>query len=82
LTITLNANANPAPPPSTAPINSVTIGSNSGASLTHVSQTEVQATFNLSGATGAQTVSVVFPGPPGMATNIVTYTLANGFTVQ
>ncbi len=82
LTINLNPNANPAPPPVNAPINSVTIGSNSGTSLTHVSQTEVQATFNLSGATGAQTVTVVFPGPMGMPQNTVTYTLTNGFTVQ
>ncbi len=82
LTIYLNSNATPALPPATAPVNSVTIGTNSGSSLTHVSQTEVQATFNLSGATGLQTVSVVFPGPPGMATNVVTYTLADGFTIQ
>jgi hypothetical protein len=82
LTIYLSANASPSPPPATAPVNSVTIGSISGTSLTHVSQTEVQATFNLSGAPGAQTVSVVFPGPPDEPTNVVTYTLANGFTVQ
>jgi hypothetical protein len=82
LTIYLNSSENPPLPPSTAPVNSVTIGSNVGASLTHVSQTEVQATFNLSGATGAQTVSVVFPGPPGMAADTVTYTLTSGFTVQ
>ena len=82
LTIYLNSNANPAPPPTSAPVNSVTIGSNSGTSLKHVSQTEVQATFNLSGTTGPQTVSVVFPGPMGMPQNTVTYTLSNGFTVQ
>lgn len=82
LTIYLNANATPAPPPASAPINSITIGSISGTSLTHVSQTEVQATFDLSGATGAQTVTVVFPGPPGESQDVVTYTLANGFTVQ
>jgi hypothetical protein len=82
LTIYLSANASPAPPPSSAPINSITIGSNTGTSLTHVSQTEVQATFNLSGVTGAQTVTVVFPGPPGDPTDVVTYTLVNGFNVQ
>jgi hypothetical protein len=60
----------------------VTIGSNVGTSLTHVSQTEVQATFDLSGSAGVQTVSVVFPGPPGIPTDTVTYTLTNGFTVQ
>jgi hypothetical protein len=82
LTINLNANATPAPPPATAPVNSVTIGSNAGTSLTHVSQTEVQATFDLSGTAGAQTVTVVFPGPPDNPTNVVTYTLSNGFTVK
>ena len=82
LTIYLNANANPPPPPVNAPVNSVTIGSNSGTALTHISQTEVQAAFNLSGATGAQTVTVVFPGTAGMASDVVTYTLANGFTVK
>ena len=82
LTVTLNANANPALPPAAAPVNSVTIGSNVGTSLTHVSQTEVQATFDLSGSAGVQTVSVVFPGPPGNPTDTVTYTLTNGFTVQ
>lgn len=82
LTINLNANANPSPPPANAPIISVTIGSNTGTSLTHVSQTEVQATFDLSGATGAQTVTVIFPGPPDDPANYVTYTLANGFTVK
>lgn len=82
LTIYLNSNANPAPPPANAPVHSVSIGSNAGTSLTHVSATEVQATFNLSGATGPQTVTVVFPGPPNNPTNYVTYTLANGFTVQ
>jgi hypothetical protein len=82
LTIYLNPDATPGLPPASAPINSVTIGSNSGASPVHVSQTEVQATFDLSGATGAQTVTVVFPGPPGTPQDVVTYTLANGFTVQ
>jgi hypothetical protein len=82
LTIYLNSDASPALPPASAPVNSVTIGSNSGTSLTHVSQTEVQATFDLAGATGVQTVSVVFPGPPGMAADVVTYTLTSGFTIQ
>lgn len=82
LTIYLNPDATPPPPPVNAPINSITIGSISGTSLTHVSETEVQATFDLSGATGAQTVTVVFPGPPGDPQDVVTYTLANGFTVE
>lgn len=82
LTIYLNPDANPAPPPVNAPVISVSIGSNSGTSLTHVSSTEVQATFDLSGSTGQQTVSVVFPGPMSDPTNYVTYTLSNGFDVQ
>jgi hypothetical protein len=82
LSIYLNSKANPAPPPVNAPINSITIGTNVGTSLTHVSTNEVQATFNLSGATGAQTVTVVFPGPPTNMAATVTYTLDNGFTVQ
>jgi hypothetical protein len=82
LSIYLNSKANPAPPPVNAPINSITIGTNVGTLLTHVSTNEVQATFNLSGATGAQTVTVVFPGPPTNMAATVTYTLDNGFTVQ
>ncbi len=82
LTINISSSANPSPPPQSAPIISVSIGTNTPLSSTHVSQTEVQATFNLSGATGPQTVTLVFPGPPGNFSNYVTYTLSNGFTVQ
>jgi hypothetical protein len=83
-TLTVNLDSSVNPPPSTAPVNSVTIGSNSGTSLHHVSQTQVTASFTLSSnsATGPQTVSVVFPGPPGNPTDTVTYTLTNGFTIS
>ncbi len=84
VTINLDPSAQPAPPPQNAPINSVMIGTISGTSLTHVSQTQVQATFNIpsNATTGPQTVTVVFPGPPGNPSQTVTYTLANGFTVN
>ena len=32
--------------------------------------------------TGAQTVTVVFPGPPDDPTNVFTCTLINGFTIN
>jgi hypothetical protein len=84
VTINIDANANPAPPPQNAPVNSVTIGTMAGTSLQHVSQTQVRATFTIpaNAATGPQTVTVVFPGPPGNPTQTVTYTLANGFTIN
>jgi hypothetical protein len=71
------------PPPQQAPVNSVTIGTINSTSRTHVSQTQVTAAFTVpaNAATGAQTVSVTFPGPPENPTATVTYTLANGFTV-
>jgi len=84
LTINLDAAAQPAPPPQQAPINSVTVGTITGTSLVHVSQTQVTASITIPGnaTTGAQTVTVVFPGPPDNPTATVTYTLTNGFTVQ
>lgn len=84
LTINLDSAAQPSPPPQNAPINSVTVGTISGTSLTHVSQTQVRASISIPGgaATGAQTVTVVFPGPPENPTATVTYTLNGGFTVQ
>jgi hypothetical protein len=84
LTISLNPDASPTPPPQTAPINSVTVGSITGTSDNHVSQTEVttQITIPSNSATGAQTVSVVFPGPPGNPNQTVTYTLTGGFTIN
>jgi hypothetical protein len=84
ITINLNPGAQPSPPPQNAPVNSVTVGSIAGTSLDHVSQTEVQAIIIIpSGAApGTLTVTVVFPGPPSDPTNVVTYTLTNGFMIQ
>jgi hypothetical protein len=84
LTINLDPSTSPALPPQNAPVNSITVGAISGTSLVHVSQTQVTATINIPGgaSTGAQTVSVVFPGPPNNPTQTVTYTLTNGFSLQ
>jgi len=84
LTIYLDPSATPAPPPQNAPINSVAIGSYAitGASNTHVSQTEVTSTFTIPDNLNAQTVTVVFPGPPTDPSNTVTYTLPYGFTIH
>ena len=67
-----------------APVNSVTIGTISGANNIHLSSTQVTSSVMIPlGATpGPQTVSVVFPGPPNDPTKTKTYTLANGFTIQ
>ena len=84
LTVNLDPAATPAPPPQNAPVNSVTIGATAGTSRVHVSPTQVTASFTIpaGAATGPQTVTVVFPGPPTDPTATVTYTLANGFTVN
>ena len=84
LTINLDANAQPAPPPQQAPINSITVGSITGTGSVHVSQTQVTTSITIpaNAATGAQTVTVIFPGPPDNPTATVTYTLTNGFTIQ
>jgi hypothetical protein len=84
LTIYLNSNAQPSPPPQNAPINSVMVGTITGTSDVHVSQTQVTSSITIpsNASTGAQTVSVTFPGPPNDPTNTVTYTLAGGFTIQ
>jgi hypothetical protein len=84
LTINLDQNANPAPPPANAPINSVTVGIITGASNVHVSQTQVTSSITIpsNAATGPQTVTVVFPGPPTDPSATVTYTLTGGFTIN
>lgn len=84
LTINLNPSANPAPPPQTAPINNVMVGSITGTNNAHVSQTDVtsQITIPSNSGTGTQTVSVVFPGPPTNMSQTVTYTLTSGFTIN
>jgi hypothetical protein len=70
-------------PPQNAPVNSVSIGTISGTSITRPTQYTIQATFSLVGAApGQQTVTVIFPGPPGNPTQTVTYTLNNGFAIQ
>jgi hypothetical protein len=85
LTITINLNpaAQPAPPPQNAPINSVTVGTITGVNNVHVSQTQVTSSITIPGnASGPQTVTVVFPGPPANPTQTVTYTLVDGFTIN
>jgi hypothetical protein len=72
------------PPPQAAPINSVTVGTITGTSNTHVSSTQVTSSITIpaNATTGAQTVTVVFPGPPNNPTATVTYTLTGGFTIN
>jgi hypothetical protein len=81
LTVTLDGSVNL--PPASAPINKISVGAITGTSDAHVSQTEVTSSITLpAGATtGQQTVTVVFPGPPADPSNVVTYTLTNGFTI-
>jgi YHYH protein len=83
-TLTINLDPTQMLPPQTAPINSVMVGSITGMTNTHVSQTEVTSSITIpSGASpGPQTVQVVFPGPPGDATNTVTYSLIGGFNIN
>ena len=80
LTITLPNTA----PPQNAPIMSVTVGTITGTSNVHVSQTRVTSTITIpAGAMpGAQTVTVVFPGPPQNPGTTETYTLTGGFTIN
>lgn len=80
LTITLPNTA----PPQNAPILSVDVGSITGTSNVHVSQTQVTSSITIPGGTapGAQTVTVVFPGPPANPTATEIYTLVNGFTIN
>lgn len=84
VTFYLDPLASPALPPSAAPVNSAAIGTIAGSNCTHVSQTVVQASFTIppDAATGPQTATVVFPGPPSNPSQTVTYTLANAFTIQ
>jgi hypothetical protein len=84
VTVTINLNSSVNPPPQNAPVNSATIGAINGTNLQHLSQTQVRGAFAIpaDAPTGAQTVTVVFPGPPGNPTQTVTYTLAGGFTIN
>jgi hypothetical protein len=83
-TLVINLNSSVNPPPANAPINSVSVGSLAGTSNVHVSQTEVTSiiTIPANAAPGAQTVSVVFPGPPTNPGQTVTYTLTDGFMIN
>ncbi len=69
VTFTLDTDAPPPPPAGVLPT-SVTLGSLTGSSVTHASQTTVTAVFNISGseAVGYKDASVVFPGPGGTLT--------------
>ena len=71
-------------PPTNAPIVSLTIGANTVTGATRPSQYVISGTFTIpAGAvTGAQTVTVIFPGPPGNPTAYQTNRLANGFTIN
>ena len=83
-TLTINILSSVNPPPAMAPINSVMLGAITGTSNVHVSSNEVTSTIIIPGGTapGPQTVNVTFPGPPGNASNTVTYTLVNGFNIN
>lgn len=83
-TLTINLDPSVNPPPQTAPVNAVTLGSISSTTRTHTSATQVTASITIpsTAATGAQTVTVTFPGPPGNPTATVSYTLTNGFTIN
>ena len=83
-TLTINLDPSVSPPPQSAPITSVTVGSITGTSNVHVSQTQVTSSITIpaNASTGPQTVTVTFPPPPpGTGSNTV-YTLPNGFTIQ
>ncbi len=82
-TLTINIDPSVNPPPANAPINSVSVGTTTGTGNVHVSQTQVTSVIHIPSGTnpGAQTVTLVFPGPPANPANTVTYTLTNGFNV-
>ncbi len=69
-----------APPTNVNPL-SATVGTIAGSNLSR-NGTTVTASFAIpaTATLGVVTVSVVFPGPPGMGN--VTFTLANGFTIR
>jgi len=76
LLVTFTLPTSPPPPPTTLTPQSVSIGTNSGSSLTHTSSYIVTATFTLPGNVplGSANVQIVFPGS-------VYYVLSNGFTI-
>ena len=83
-TLTINLDSSVNPPPQNAPINSITVGSITGSNNVHVSSTQVTSSITIpsNASTNAQTVTVVFPGPPDNPTNYFTCTLINGFTIN
>jgi hypothetical protein len=82
-TLTINLDSSVNPPPQGAAATAVTVGSISGTSNTHVSSTVVTSSIKipLGTASGPQTVSVTFAGPPGGGTG-PTYTLSGGFSIN
>jgi hypothetical protein len=82
--VTVNLDWTLDPPPRFAPINHIGVGDISGMENFHVSRTQVTSKINIpaTAPAGAQTVKVVFPGPPDDPGQIVTYTLTNGFTIN
>jgi PKD repeat protein len=75
VTFTLSSSP-PAPPATTVPINSVSIGANAGTASPHTNQYVISALFNLPGnvSTGAQNVLITYAG------SVVSYK-ADGFTI-
>jgi len=75
VTFTLSSSP-PAPPATTVPINSVSIGTNAGTASSHTNQYVISALFNLPGnvSTGAQNVLITYAG------SVVSYK-AGGFTI-
>ena len=80
ITVTLMMTLGGMAPPTDVNPRSATLGITSGTHLTRNGAT-VTALFAIpaDAAPGAVTVSVVFPGPPGMGD--VTFSLVNGFTI-
>jgi len=83
-TLTINLNSLFNPPPSQAPVNSITLGTIAGTSNVHVSQTEATCSITIPNGTaaGPQTVTIVFPGPPPDPSATQTFFLTDGFTIN
>lgn len=82
--VTVNLDWSMDPPPPFAPIDHVGIGSLAGRNNVHVNRTRVTSRIAIpaNAPVGAQTVSVVFPGPPDGPSRTVTYTMTNGFVIN
>jgi len=81
VTFTLAADATPPLPPAHVIPSIVTIGAIAGTGLARLDLTTVRAffTFPLNGPTGAQTVTITFPGPGGQTGP--SYIRESGFTI-